>query len=182
MLLFSCPCGTLTSKGAKECLRQSVKRYVKYGKHAALHKKELGEKAGIAEPTIRRYELGKLNPKIETVKKIADALGVDMNALYGDLVWDAVNNGLVSAGIERRMIADSSTEILEDSVKIQSYLSILTKAGRAKALERVYELTEIQRYVKFPLGSPAAKVEPPDAAPDAAGSAADDAAEDEPKE
>ena len=163
MLLFSCPCGTLTSKGAKECLRQSVKRYVKYGKHAALHKKNL------AEPTIRRYELGKLNPKIETVKKIADALGVDMNALYGDLVWDAVNNGLVSAGIERRMIADSSTEILEDSVKIQSYLSILTKAGRAKALERVYELTEIQRYVKFPLGSPAAKV-------------ADDAAEDEPKE
>lgn len=152
-------------------------------KARGLTQKELGEKAGIAEPTIRRYELGKLNPKIETVKKIADALGVDMNALYGDLVWDAViNNGLVSAGIERRMIADSSTEILEDSVKIQSYLSILTKAGRAKALERVYELTEIQRYVKFPLGSPAAKVEPPDAAPDAAGSAADDAAEDEPKE
>ena len=151
-------------------------------KARGLTQKELGEKAGIAEPTIRRYELGKLNPKIETVKKIADALGVDMNALYGDLVWDAVNNGLVSAGIERRMIADSSTEILEDSVKIQSYLSILTKAGRAKALERVYELTEIQRYVKFPLGAPAAKVEPPAAAPDAAGSAADDAAEDEPKE
>ena len=105
-------------------------------KARGLTQKELGEKAGIAEPTIRRYELGKLNPKIETVKKIADALGVDMNALYGDLVWDAVNNGLVSAGIERRMIADSSTEILEDSVKIQSYLSILTKAGRAKALER----------------------------------------------
>lgn len=143
--------------------------------------KELGAQMGVDQSTVRKYEAGKLNPKIETVKKIADALGVDMNALYGDLVLDAVNNGLVSAGIERRMIADSSTEILEDSVKIQSYLSILTKAGRAKALERVYELTEIQRYVKFPLGSPAANVEPPDAAPDAAGPAADDAAEDEPK-
>lgn len=144
--------------------------------------KELGTRMGVDQSTVRKYESGKLNPKIETVKKIADALGVDMNALYGDLVWDAVNNGLVSAGIERRMIADSSAEILEDSVKIQSYLSILTKAGRAKALERVYELTEIQRYVKFPLGSPAAKVEPPDTAPDAAGPAEDDAATDGPKE
>lgn len=144
--------------------------------------KELGAQMGVDQSTVRKYEAGKLNPKIETVKKIADALGLDMNDLYGDWVWDAVNNGLVSAGIERRMIADSSTEILEDSVKIQSYLSILTKAGRAKALERVYELTEIQRYVKFPLGSPVAKVEPPDAAPDAARPAADDATEDEPKE
>ena len=50
-------------------------------KARGLTQKELGEKAGIAEPTIRRYELGKLNPKIETVKKIADALGVDMNCL-----------------------------------------------------------------------------------------------------
>lgn len=36
--------------------------------------KQLGELAGIAEPTIRRYELGKLNPKYETIKKIAHAL------------------------------------------------------------------------------------------------------------
>lgn len=44
--------------------------------------KELGEKAGIAEPTIRRYELGKLNPKLETVKKIACALNVSWEDLY----------------------------------------------------------------------------------------------------
>ncbi len=43
--------------------------------------KELGEKAGIAEPTIRRYELGKLNPKFETLQKIADALGVGIDEL-----------------------------------------------------------------------------------------------------
>ena len=39
--------------------------------------KKLSDECGIAEPTIRRYELGKLKPKFETVKKIADALGVD---------------------------------------------------------------------------------------------------------
>ena len=47
-----------------------------------LTQKTLGEKAGIAEPTIRRYELGKLNPKINTVKKIATALNVPWYELY----------------------------------------------------------------------------------------------------
>lgn len=45
--------------------------------------KELGEKCipPIAESTIRRYELGKLNPKLETIQKIADALEVSIVAL-----------------------------------------------------------------------------------------------------
>lgn len=39
----------------------------------------LGEKCGIAEPTIRRYELGKLNPKPSTLQKIADALDLPLS-------------------------------------------------------------------------------------------------------
>ncbi len=46
--------------------------------------KKLGEEAGIAEPTIRRYELGKLNPKFDTLQKIADALGTTPTALMGN--------------------------------------------------------------------------------------------------
>ena len=42
-----------------------------------LTQKQLGEKCGIAESTIRRYELGLLNPKFETIKKIAIALDVE---------------------------------------------------------------------------------------------------------
>ena len=36
-----------------------------FRKARGMTQKELGEKSGIAEPTIRRYELGKLNPKFE---------------------------------------------------------------------------------------------------------------------
>ena len=53
-------------------------------KIAGLTQKELGERAGIAEPTIRRYELGKLNPKIETVAKIAKALDVPTTVFFPD--------------------------------------------------------------------------------------------------
>lgn len=52
--------------------------------------KQLGELCNIAEPTIRRYELGKLNPKYETIKKIAKALNVPASYLlnYDDSVKD----------------------------------------------------------------------------------------------
>lgn len=44
----------------------------------------------IAEPTIRRYELGKLNPKRETIEKIAHALEINPLELmgYGSLPTD----------------------------------------------------------------------------------------------
>ena len=37
--------------------------------------KELGEACGIAESTIRRYELGKLNPKKENEKDFKEVIG-----------------------------------------------------------------------------------------------------------
>lgn len=46
--------------------------------------KQLGERAGIAEPTIRKYESGKLNPKKETLQKIANALNIPMHELDPD--------------------------------------------------------------------------------------------------
>lgn len=50
-------------------------------KQKGLTQKKLGEKCNIAESTIRRYELGDLNPKIETLQKIADALEVPLEAI-----------------------------------------------------------------------------------------------------
>ena len=51
---------------------------------AGMTQKALGEACEIAEPTIRRYEDGKLNPKIETLEKIAGALNIKAEALRGD--------------------------------------------------------------------------------------------------
>lgn len=50
---------------------------------AGMTQKTLGEACEIAEPTIRRYEAGKLNPKIETLEKIASALHTDVETLRG---------------------------------------------------------------------------------------------------
>lgn len=52
--------------------------------NAKLTQKKLSELTGIAEPTIRKYESNRLNPKKETLQKIAFPLGVDYLDLYGD--------------------------------------------------------------------------------------------------
>lgn len=56
-------------------------------KEKGLTQKELGELCGMYESQIRKYELGKANPKKETLDKIAKALKVDILSLFGiDLV------------------------------------------------------------------------------------------------
>ena len=57
-------------------------------KKAGLTQKQLGDLCGIAEPTIRKYELGKLNPKRETLEKISAPLGTFWLDLLGDSLED----------------------------------------------------------------------------------------------
>lgn len=57
-------------------------------KERGLTQKRLGEICGIAEPNIRKYENGKQNPKLETVEKIASALGVSAFELMGVEYFD----------------------------------------------------------------------------------------------
>ena len=53
-------------------------------KQAGLTQRALSELTGIAEPTIRKYEANKLNPKIETITKIARAMGLYVDELRAD--------------------------------------------------------------------------------------------------
>lgn len=48
-----------------------------------LTQREVSTRCHIAEPTIRKYESGRLNPKFETMEKIASALEVPVQALMG---------------------------------------------------------------------------------------------------
>ena len=46
-------------------------------KQKGLTQKQLAELTGLLEPTIRKYESGKVQPKSDNLHKIATALGVD---------------------------------------------------------------------------------------------------------
>jgi transcriptional regulator with XRE-family HTH domain len=140
-----------------------------------LTQKQLGERAGIAEPTIRKYELGKLNPKIETLKKIADALGVPLselspmfpfykeNALPSDkpsmaeVTRRAKENGMTvsdymksrpelqDAGETYHGVLGQTETRLRKNALLDAY-NTLNDEGQKVAVERVEELTEIPKY------------------------------------
>lgn len=92
-------------------------RIRKIRKDQKLTQKQLGELAGIAEPTIRRYELGKLKPKYETIVKIAHALGVAPAALGGyytsDELIDLYIQGAKTWATDFRFSEDQKIRISE---------------------------------------------------------------------
>ncbi|MVM36452.1 helix-turn-helix domain-containing protein [Spirosoma sp. HMF3257] len=47
-----------------------------------LTQKELGEKIGVGEPTVNKYESGKQNLTVETLKRVADALDMQIKITF----------------------------------------------------------------------------------------------------
>ena len=112
--------------------------------------KELGEKCGLADSAIRRYELGGANPKLETLKKIADALDVatisfiDFDKLR-ELNRQEVRLGL--DGMELGLVLQDIHDFLkEDEYELLLQYYKLNDEGKTEAIKRVNELTEIKRY------------------------------------
>lgn len=112
--------------------------------------KRLGELSGIAEPTIRRYEAGKLNPKKETIKKIADGLGVHPSDLIGPEWFDIelgpeklaeLRDSVNTLSAVGRVFGESASDLL-------SKFSDLNPSGQQKALDYVSDLTEQAKYLK----------------------------------
>ena len=78
---------------------------------AGMTQKALGEACEIAEPTIRRYEAGKLNPKIETLEKIRK--GFNPQSVHPTLGKTTMNLGVFHGGMEPNIVPDSAWAVLD---------------------------------------------------------------------
>lgn len=112
----------------------------KFRKERNLTQKQLGQKCGIDEANIRKYELGNANPKFETVAKIAKALDTTPLILfYGP-----------DAQARLDQATSESSLLIEPDEMEHELLEVfwkLNEKGAAIALERLKELAEISRYV-----------------------------------
>ena len=84
-----------------------------------LTQNSLGEQSGIAEPTIRRYELGKLNPKPSTLQKIANAVDLPLSFFqatppFEDLHFLSEYKSLILQALERRNFIDLTGRAVND--------------------------------------------------------------------
>lgn len=121
--------------------------------------KQVGERCGMADSAIRRYESGRGNPTFDTLERIAAALEVPVTALMGYVLRGKTADGKDSYGPPDDVIDfdeplkthwSAVPHIKDDDpelrVQINADLSKLNETGQQKAAERVRELTEIPRY------------------------------------
>lgn len=103
--------------------------------------KQLAEKCGMYESQIRKYESGKINPKIETLQKIANALQVPVNSLRSDSELEL--NSFMK-------YLDKSFDTFKDNLRLENKLisdyRVLNAQGRQKAHEQIEMLTKIPEY------------------------------------
>lgn len=96
----------------------------KYRKIRNMSQEELSASSGINVSTIKKYETGYRNPKYEQLKKISDALGININCFYdnsintvGELISIiasiADHSDMIISGDK-----DSEGNYIEESIKI----------------------------------------------------------------
>lgn len=121
--------------------------------------KELGEKlGGIPQQQIGRWENGKSNPKLNTIQKIAAALNVNVNDLLGSPLDDSPlyqvlkNVDYSDSPVSRNFINAQLTIQVHDweqiDIELVKKFKQLNEIGKAIAIERIEELSEIPRYTQ----------------------------------
>lgn len=123
----------------------------KYRKEKGWTQKQLGEKCQMPDSQIRQYELGMVNPKTETLRRIAEALEVPILKLgnlrlyeIDEIKEDLINNTpqLNSTETKQVLSTNSNRDLL-----ILKY-DELNESGQTKALEQIELLTKIPDYRK----------------------------------
>lgn len=127
---------------------------------ARMTQKALAEKCGMADSAIRKYESGKVNPKFETLQKIATALGVFYFELLPEELLDAntVDDCIKKNGLKPDELPDYGLLVndvmsgMSDTLKQSRETALLyhfhnlNDEGKNVALHRVQELTQLPQY------------------------------------
>lgn len=112
---------------------------------AKLTQKRVAELSGIAEPTIRKYESNRLNPKIGTLKKLANAIGCDVMELLDGL--DEKGNDAIQRGVLDTLDNKIAEEKREKHIAtITALFAQLNRHGREKVISYAEGLVESPDY------------------------------------
>ena len=153
---------------------------------AGMTQAELARRLGVTPQTVSQYERGRINPKFETLKRIADAMDVSVDSLLDESMRAQIECNTHQALLDAMKTVSASAGKLtdagipEDEVKsvmgklqnlvdfaiqeadLQEVLRLyqsLNREGQAVALERLDELAQLSKYQRQDLKEDAAKDE-----------------------
>jgi transcriptional regulator with XRE-family HTH domain len=116
------------------------KNIQKYRKEAGLTQRELAELLDVAVGTIQQYELGKRQPRLEMINRIAAALGIGIRRLYPDFQMEDWKE---TETYKNAQLKNKLDPLRNDLI---AHFQELNEDGKTEAVKRVQELTEIPRY------------------------------------
>lgn len=134
----------------------------KYRIEKGLSQRELGELVGMTQQQIAQYENGKRKPKLETLDKLAKALGVKPGQLYFDeyIVHEHYTHPeSLRDMMEKKITLDVDRQALMKAIdkapgagntleQITAAFTKLNEKGQEKAAGYVEDLTKIPEYKK----------------------------------
>lgn len=119
---------------------------------------QLADILGCSQQNISQYESGKRTPKLKTIQKIADALNVNVNDLLENPLDDSPiykaykNTNSLDLPLAKNFINEKIVSQIGDweqiDIELLKKFKQLNETGKAIAIERIEELTEIPRYTQ----------------------------------
>lgn len=97
-------------------------------KDKKLTQKQLAEKAGLAEISIRRYEKGTNEPSTKILKKIANALETPIETILA-IDLNTIANNMEKMSMQFQKLTKEHTAILNDATGELSFLSLCKNCG-----------------------------------------------------
>lgn len=120
-------------------------------KRLKLTQKELAQKLGIAEITIRKYEKGDREPNFDTIQRLALALNITPYELLSDYASSSSNNNSSISDLTNNLsLLIQSTD--EDISKLSNNLKILIDNLTANALNKYnvhYNKENHEDYIQY---------------------------------
>jgi transcriptional regulator with XRE-family HTH domain len=93
---------------------------------------DLAKKLGIKQSLISKWITGKLNPKVSTLKKIANATGRPLSYFFDNSTGVNGNNNIVNTGANQTVINSSDIELLKKEMEILKLQIELLKKDKKK--------------------------------------------------
>lgn len=120
-------------------------------KEKGLTQKQLGArcKPKMADSAIRRYEIGRANPKLVTVERIASALKVPLNTLLDgnwNLYTDEINETLDTVSETLEQVVNLGEDLMQDKI-IENFYKV-NPAGKQKIFEYSQDIYNNPEYRK----------------------------------
>ena len=113
-------------------------------KNKGLKQSELADRIGVSVISIGRYESGERTPTVDIIAKIAEVFGLNISDFLSDVDMLSVDSSLAQK-------TEKAMQIMVDELprtKILSAFDKLNLIGKETAVQRVEELTEIERYTR----------------------------------